>query len=184
MQKRSRFLMMAVPVALILLGLTIYEYGYLDVKADIAAQREAALAKEKTLRKYLAVIATKPGLERQLADLQGTRAAENEKIIEGQTSSIAAAALQNMVNTVLSQRGGVVSTERIEKPEDLGKFKIITLTVDAVFPDTRTLTDALFALETQRPSIVVRDLDATVRNLQTPRELTVRLKLSGLTGGR
>jgi hypothetical protein len=184
MQKRSRFLMMAIPVALILFLLTVYEYGYLDVKADIDTTREAAAAKEKTLKKYLTIIAAKPRLEKEFADLQAARAVETEKIIEGQTTSIAGAALQNIVNNAISLRGGVISSERIEKPEELGKFIIITVSVDVVFPDMRSLTEALFALETQRPSLVVRDLDAAIRNFQAPKELTVRLKLSGLTGGR
>jgi hypothetical protein len=183
MQKKGKILI-AIPLALILFGLTVYKYGYLGVKSDIAASEEAFIEKKKILRKYLTLIATKPRLEKQFAALQEARVAENAKIIEGQTPSIASAVLQKTVNNVLTARGGTISSERIEKPQDLGKFKIINVAVDVVLPDIRSLSDALFALETQTPSLVVRDLDVTIRNFQTPKELMIRLKLSALTGGR
>ncbi len=184
MEKNSRFLMMALPLAFLLLGLTVYEYGYRKVQTETTALEETAWGKKKILKKYLTVIADKPRLEARLALLTEARKTENSKIIEGQTPSIAAAAMQNTVKNLIASRGGTISSERIEKPEDLGKFKIITVGVDAILPDIRALGDTLYALETQTPYLVVRELDATIRNFQAPKELTIRLKLSGLTGGR
>jgi hypothetical protein len=57
------------------------------------------------------------------------------------------------------------------------------VTVDAVLPDTRALADTLYAIETQTPYLAVRELDARIRNFREPRDLTVKLKVSGLTGG-
>lgn len=185
MKKNNTFLIIAVPLAIALLGLTLYEYGYLGVQSEVAATKEASFEKKRMLKKYLTLIASKPRLEKQLAALKETRKALDSKTIEGQTPSIAAAALQNTIKGVITARGGTISSERIEKPEDLvGNFKIITVALDAVLPDIRALSDTLFAIETQTPYLVVRELDATIRNFQAPKELTVRLRLSGLTGGR
>ncbi len=184
MQKNKKFLIMAIPLAVVLLGLTIYEYGYLNVQSEVNATKEAAFEKKRVLKKYLALIASRPYLEKQLASLQSARKAEEGKTIEGQTPSIAAAALQNTIKGVITARGGTISSERIEKPADLGEFKIITVALDAVLPDIRALSDTLYAIETQTPYLVVRELDARLRNYQAPKEIMVQLKLSGLTGGR
>jgi hypothetical protein len=184
MRKKSKFLIIAIPLAMILFGLTVYEYGYLGVESQIAATKEASYEKKKILRKYLTLIAAKPRIEKQFAALQEMRVAENKKLVEGQTPSIAAGTLQDIAKDVLTARGGTISSERIEKPEDLGRYKIITVAVDVVLPDIHSLSDVLFALEMQTPTLVVRELDATIRNFQTPKELMIRLKLSALTGGR
>jgi hypothetical protein len=183
-KKNNTFLMIAVPLAIALLGLTLYEYGYLGVQSEVTATQEASIEKKRMLKKYLTLIASKPSLEKQIASLKETRKTEGSKTIEGQTPSVAAAALQNTLKNMIALRGGTISSERIEKPEELGNFQIITVAVDAVLPDIRALSDTLFAIETQTPYLVVRDLDVTIRNFQAPKELLVRLKLSGLTGGK
>ncbi len=184
MNKNSRLLMFAVPLAVVLFGLTVYEYGYLKVRSEAEARKEAAFEKKKILRKYLTLIAERPRIEARLTALTEARKAEAAKIIEGQTPAVAAAALQNAVKGMITLRGGTISSERIDKTEDLGKFKIITVAMDAMVPDVRALSDILYTIETQTPYLVVRELDASIRNYQAPKELILRLKLSGLTGGR
>ncbi len=185
MKKNNTFLIIAIPLAIVLFGLTIYEYGYRSIRSEVEATKEASFEKKRLLKKYLTLIAGRPRLEQQLSALKETRKAESTKVIEGVTASVAAASLQDTVKGIITARGGTISSERIEKPEDLvGNFKIITVAIDAVLPDIRALSDTLFAIETQTPYLVVRELDATIRNYQAPKELTVRMKLSGLTGGR
>ena len=81
-------------------------------------------------------------------------------------------------------RGGTISSERVEKPDDRGKFKVVNVSLDAVVPDPRALSDALYAMETQTPHLVVRELDARVKTYTQPRDLMVRLRVSGITGGK
>jgi hypothetical protein len=183
MKKKNHILLMAIPLLIILLGAVIYQYGYLSVRSELIEMEDTAAVKASTLQKYMAVIADKPRIEEKLIARSEVRKAENAKIIEGQTPSVAAAALQNTVGILIASRGGTISSERVEKLEEAGKFKIITVTIDAVLPDTRALADTLFAIETQTPSLVVRELDARIRNFREPKELTVKLKVSGLTGG-
>jgi hypothetical protein len=97
---------------------------------------------------------------------------------------VAAATLQNTLKGMITARGGTISSERVEKPDTLGKFKVITISIDAVLPDAKVLSDVLLAIETQTPVMVIREMESRVRNYQSPRDLTVRLKVSGLTGGK
>ena len=184
MKKRSKILVAAIPLMIILLGGVIYQYGYLRVQTELTTMEDTTSVKSKTLEKYMTLIADKPRIEEKLNALRETRKAENSKMIEGQTPSLAAAALQNTIKGMITARGGTISSERTEKPEDTGKFKTITVTIDAVLPDTRALGDTLYAIETQTPYLVVQELDTRIRNFREPRDLMVKLKVSGLTGGK
>jgi hypothetical protein len=184
MGNRKKSLVIALPVLVILAGLALYQYGYLQIKAEIASVKEMQAAKIKTLQKYLTFVSKKPELEKTLSHLREARKADEPKLLAGDTLSLAAAALQTTVKGMITARGGTISSERVEKPEDLGKFKVVSVSIDAVVPDARALSDALYAMETQTPYLVVRELDTRVRNYNQPRDLMVRLKVSGMTGGK
>lgn len=180
---KNRTLKIAVPIMVLLLGLVAYQYGYLRVRSGIAEIRESQSIKTRTLEKYLSLIAERPQLEKRLAELREARKADDSKLIEGQTPSIAAATLQDVVKGIVMGRGGTISSERVGKPEDLGKFKIITVSIDVVLPDARALSDILYSIETRTPYLVVKEIDSRIRNYQNPKDLTIKLDVSALTGG-
>ncbi len=173
-----------IPVLAALAVFALYQYGYLEVKSSLASVKEAQKAKSATYEKYATFVAKRPELEARLARLKEARKADEPKLLSGETLSLAAAALQTSVKGMLTARGGTISSERVEKPEDLGKFKVVTVSIDAVMPDARALSDALYAMETQTPSLFVKELDARVRNFTQPKDLMIRLKVAGLTGGK
>lgn len=180
----SRILKIAIPIMIILAGAAVYEYGYLAVQEELTTIREAEAVKSKTLEKYVSLIAQKPDFEKKLVQMKDQRKAEDSKIIDAQTASLAAATLQNTVKALITGKSGTLSSERVERPEALGNFQLISVSVDAVLPDVKALTDVLYAIETQTPYLAVRELDARIRNINEPRELTVRLRVSALTQGK
>jgi hypothetical protein len=181
---KKRSLFVALPLLGILAALAFYEYVYLQIKADIAAVRETQTVKANSLQKYLAFVAKKPELETRLVELKETVKADESKLLSGDTLSLAAASLQTTVKGMITSRSGTISSERVEKPEDLGKFKVVSVSIDGVVPDPRALSDVLYAMETQTPYLAVRELDVRVRNFREPRELMIRLKVSGITRGK
>jgi hypothetical protein len=182
--KRSNFVVIAIPFIIVLAGLSFYQYGYLRIRSELASLKEMQGLKTKTLEKYITLISEKPALEKELAALKEIRKAENSNIIEGQTPSIAAASLQNSIVSIITGKGGTISSERVGKPEDLGSFTMIDVVVDAIVPDSRALTDILYSLETRTPYLVMKEVDGRVRNFRDPRELMVKLDISALTSGR
>ncbi len=184
MERNGNILPIAIPLVILLLSAVVYQYGYLRVQGELTEMEETAAIKSKTLKKYMTLIADRPNLERKLTSLREIRKAETVKIIEGQTAPLAAATLQNTVKDTITSRGGSIASERVEKPEAAGDYKMITVTIDAILPDIRALGDTLLAIETQTPYLVIRELDTRIRNFRDPRELTVKLKVSGLTEGR
>ena len=184
MTKKNRTLIITIPLMVVLLGFVLYQYVYLRIQADVASINESQEIKTRTLEKYVTLIAEKPEIEKKIAALKDSRKADDVKLIEGETLSLASAALQDMVKDIVTRSGGTISSQRVGKPEDLGKFKIITVSMDTILPDPRALRDILYAVETQTPYLVVKELDARIRNYKDPRDQVVKLDVSALTTAR
>jgi hypothetical protein len=211
--KNSKILYLAIPILVILLGLVIYQYGYLRIQENLSAIKEEESAKIKILQKYMSIIAEGPELQKKLLALNEQRKNETTKLIQGDTFSLAAASLQEIVKGIITSRNGVISSERVgkeeelaapappgqpkeepkgnkasgpkkEKKEDKKRFKIINVSFDFTAPDTGALRDIIFFIETKTPSLVIKELDCRVRNFQQPRDLMVRLDVSALYGGK
>jgi hypothetical protein len=182
--KRSKTLIITIPLMVILLGLVMYQFIYLRTQAHVALIKEGQTIKTKTLEKYITLISEKPQLEKKLVSLKESRKADDSKLIEGQTPSLAAATLQDIVKNTVTGSGGTISSERVVKPEDLGKFKVVSVSIDTTLPDSRALSDILYSLETRTPYLIVKELDIRIRDFRNPRELMVKLDASAITGGR
>jgi hypothetical protein len=178
--RKSKVLLLAIPVIIILACIIAYQ-RYAAVQKDFIAVKDEQALKEKMLRKYMALIAERPDLEKRIAALKEQRKSEDPKLLEGQTVAIVAATLQDTVRTIVTGRGGTISSERSGKTEDLEAFKAINVTIDTVLPDARALADVLYAIETRTPFLVVKDLDIRVRNIRAPKEISVKLDVMALT---
>ncbi len=172
------------PLMLALAVYAAYHYGYSRIKTDLNAIKEEQEVRMRVLDKSIALISEKPDLEKQIAKLKGERQADKSKLVEGQTLSLSAASLQETIKGIVVGRGGSISSERVGKPEDHGKFKVITVSIDATLPDTRALGDIIFSIESRTPYLVVKELDARVRNFREPKDLLIKLDVSALTEGK
>jgi hypothetical protein len=182
--KKKNNLLITIPVLIILAGLVAYQYGYQSIRQEMSSIKESEVSKTKMLEKYIALIAEKPDLEKKLEDLKEERKTDDSKLIEAQTVSIAAASLQETIKALVTGRGGSITSERVEKPDTLGNLKVVNVSIDAVLPDTRALSDLLYGVETRTPYIIIKEVDTRVRNFRDPRELMVKIRVSALTGGQ
>lgn len=182
--KRNKLLFILVPVMIGLCALATYEYGYLKIEEEISSIRDEEEIKKKTLDKYVALIAEKPELEQKLSGFTEQRKASESKLIHGETQALAAAQLQEIVKGIITSRGGTISSERVGKVEEMGKFKVISVSIDTVLPDTRVLGDVLYSIETRTPHLLVKELDARVRNFREPKDLMVKFDVFALYGGK
>jgi len=180
-EKTNKTLIFTIPIALALLGLTVYHFGYVKVKDEYASVTEEQEIKGKTLEKYIALLAEKPGLESRLVKLKTLRKTEGLKLISGKTLSLAAAELLNIVKNTITSKDGRVTSERVVKPDKLGSFTIINVSVDSVLPDPGALRDILYSIESRTPSLVVKTLDVRIANYRNPRELIVKIEVAALT---
>jgi hypothetical protein len=116
---KSKWLLLAIPILVVLAGGGVYEYGYLRIQEELAVIKEEQAAKTKTLQKALAIISEKPGLENQLQTVKEQRKADNTKLIAGEMPSLASAALQDTIKGIVTNRGGTVSSARVGKVEEV-----------------------------------------------------------------
>ncbi|MDD5008715.1 MAG: GspMb/PilO family protein [Syntrophorhabdaceae bacterium] len=184
METRSKIIKFAIPAIVVLFGLVIYQYGYIKIRAEMSSVREMQVMKSRTLEKYITIISERPLIEARLASSKEQRKADDAKIIEGQTYSLSANTLEDIVKGIITGRGGSISSERVEKPDDLGAFKVVNVSMDVVLPDTRALSDIIYSIETRTPYIIIKELDVRARNIREPRELMVKLRIAALTGGK
>ncbi len=184
MERRNKVITITVPLIIILAAAVVYQYGSARIRAENEAVEEIQQVKLKTLEKYVSLISQQPQIERRMAALKEMRKAQDAKIIEGQTVPLASANLQGNVRTLITGRGGSIFSERVEKPEDLGRMKVISISVDAAIPDTKVLGDILYAIETQAPYLVIKELDSRIANNTKPKDLIVKFKIAAMTAGR
>ncbi len=184
MKRKNKLLIISIPLIIILTVAVVYEYGIIGIQEELTAVNDLKDVKIKTLQKYTATVSHKDDFEKQLLNIKELRKNENDKIMAAQTTAIAAANLQDSVKSIITGKSGIINSEKVEKPEDLGAFKVINVVLDVIFPDVRALSDTLYAIETQAPYLVVKELDVKVRNYNDPKDLTVKLKIAALTGGK
>ena len=182
--KRSRTLVLTLPVMVVLIFFAAYKYGYQQVRTELAAIKDEEAVKKETLIKYAAYVSAKPEIEKRIAALKEERKNEDPKLIEGQTPSLAAATLQETVKGIVASSGGTISSERVGKPEDLDGFRVISVSIDATLPDVRVLADILYSIESRMPYLVVRELDLRARSVRDPKELVLKLTVAALTTGK
>lgn len=178
--RRSKLLYIAAPVIVFLACLLAYQ-RYAAVRRDLASVKEEQALRERMLKKYVAIIAERPDLEKTAAEVKELRKSGDTNLMEGQTLAIVAASLQDMVRSIVTSHGGNIVSERVGKTEDRDAFKVINVTIDTVLPDVRALSDVLYAIESRTPHLIVKDLDVRVRNLRTPKDLSVKLDITALT---
>ncbi|RMG58404.1 MAG: hypothetical protein D6713_07835 [Deltaproteobacteria bacterium] len=181
MSRRS-ILPYALPVAVFLLLLLVYQYGARGLSAGGDSLRQEKEMKLRTLRKQMALLAREKLLEEELGRLKILEKATRTRLLSGETFSLAAANLLKMVKENITSLGGRVTSERVEKPEEKGPFTVVQVGIDAVVPDAKALRDLLYSLETRTPYIVIRSLDVRIADYRAPRELIVKMRLSGLMG--
>ena len=184
MGRNSKFLFWLIPFLVILLGFAFYDYVYLSIQAEVQILDELKEAKQKTLEKNISAINQKEALEQRINALKESRKSRETTTVDGQTPSVAAANLQNMVKGIITGKGGTISSEKSEKSEDLSHFKVITVSIDTILPENKALNDILYLFETHPVTLLIRELDVRVRNMREPRELTVKFKISAMNMGK
>ncbi|MBI5674270.1 MAG: hypothetical protein HZC48_00380 [Nitrospirae bacterium] len=179
--KRNKPLTIAIPI-LVILFLIAAHYGYSKIQSKMASIKERQAVKTQLVEKYISLISERPALAKRFASLKEDRSALNAKLIEGSTPSIAAAALQEKIKGIVTEKGGTISSERIEKTEELDSFSIIGISINAVLPDAGALNNILYDIETHIPRLVVKELDVTVKNPRKPTgAVTINLAVSAMT---
>ncbi|MDA8087817.1 MAG: type II secretion system protein GspM [Nitrospiraceae bacterium] len=170
------------PAAVILAATVFYQDVYMKGADSLSDLKDRQAAAARTLGKYGRLISQAPLLEKRLATMRESRDAAEADLFGGQSLSIAGAALQETVKTIISGSGGVVSSEKIGRAKPMGKFMVITASFEMTLPDTNALTNVLYQLETHKPVLVVKELSVQCVDIRAPKALAAGLTVMALMG--
>lgn len=126
--------------------------------ADSAAQIEA---QEDMLVRFRRLADSREALRAQLQVLQAQPASQ-EGYLAGESGTLVAAELQNLVRTIVDRNGGRVESTQILPLAGEGEFQRITLRV-RMSADTEGLSRVLYDLESMLPYLFIDGLDIVSR---------------------
>lgn len=182
--KNGNLLKILIPAVVILGALVLYQNVYVKSANRLADLRDRRAAAAEALKRYQKLVDEKPLFEKKLESMRGTRNDLEAGLFSGQSLSITSAALQDTVKTIIASGGGIVSSEKADKAEPLGKkFMIVSASFDMTLPDTNALTNVLYQIETHKPVMVIKELSIQCMNIRDPKALSARLTVAALTGG-
>ncbi len=131
------------------------------------------------------IAAKQPALEQRVRQLSRQR-----KLVRytlgAQSPTLAAAALQDRVKSIVEEHEGRLTSTRILPVTDIGPFFQVTVNVQ-MRVSTKALQDVLYGLESGAPYLLIENLTILSRGRRNyrragpaPAELDVRFDLSGL----
>ncbi len=166
---------------ILVLGLAII----FDNVYRVAEERKEDVADRKTLKvkkikEYKAIVEKKKELEEIHEDYKKTLELINNYVIHGKTPALAAADVQNIIQSIITPRGGNVTRFNAKPPDNTPPFQVINIEMDATFPNISVLNDTLYPIETRKPFLYVKKIDVRPVNYMVPIDLMVNFEISAL----
>lgn len=123
-------------------------YVFASAKRSTDTVREVLAAKELKLVKYREKLLEKEAAAAELSVLTNTLRQIEAGLLTGETPSLAAAEVQEIVTTVANASGAQIKTIRVLQPEPLPKQAYAAIPVEVTLSSTlRELTELLYRLE-------------------------------------
>jgi hypothetical protein len=160
-------------VALALLAVAIVLPWRLIVQplqAEFAAYEDEAAAQRDMLARFRRLADSREELRGRLEKLQEEPASQ-EGYLSGESETLVAAELQNMVRNTVERHGGRIESTQILPPLMEGEFKRVTLRV-RMTADTDALFRVFYDLESMLPYLFVDSLDIIARDRRARRAAT------------
>ncbi len=146
--------------------------------------RQSSVQSSELLVNYRRIGAAVDGLQSEFEEL-GRRQATQGRYLEGASSALAAAALQNHVKAIVNATGGVLRSTQILPVRDEGEFVRISIRIQLPVR-LEALHKILYTLESGKPFVFVDNIDIRRRKSRRRRkgpesevELDVRLDVFG-----
>ncbi len=165
---------------------------YLGGVAPVRAYYESLVAKagtlEDTLARYRKLGAERPQLAVALRHAEA-REPDTALYLEGASDALAAARLQERLNTIVKDSGGSIDSVRVLESAPDGPYRRVSveLLIESRIDALRTI---LYRIETGKPSLFIKSVNITTitgirlgRPMTEPADLDVRLEVYGFRKG-
>ena len=168
------------PVTLLVFGaiLSLFLFQRYVVDPGREALREKLESDSATLDKYQRVLRS-PVSEADVAKLQELIQKQETRLLKETSVFLASAKMQSRVTEIAAKAGLNLSTLRAVDPAAMGSYKAITVYFEAS-GSIKQISEFLKDIENDAILMKCDKLSVNVTNLQTPKELRVKIQISGL----
>lgn len=145
--------------------------GQLRIQREIPVQRQV-------LEKYSRTAAARQLMEKRLEELKKMREALHQRLLEGQTPALAAAALQDTLQKLTNEHNVSVQVMRVLQPRSLEMYMGIPVLMEM---QTRVpgLTAFLYSIENNQKLLNIGKLNIRVIDLRNPLDIRASLMVEG-----
>lgn len=151
-------------------------YLFRSASRSTHAVHEALQLKQLKLAKYHQKLLEIKVVERELLTLKNTMKQAEAGLLTGETPSLAAAEIQEIVSSIADAAGGQIKTVRIVQPDRSGKGMYLAIPVEVTLHSTmRELTQALYKLDSSAKLLRIAKLEIRSRRVRRGRGSSVNL---------
>jgi len=141
-------------------------------------QKQEIAVKKRTLEKYLTFIKTQEELQQNLRRSAREERKIGTSLLKGQTTSLAAADIQKIVDTIAEKSEVDIQSVKVMEPEQ--QEELTKIPVRVVFTsDLSRMSTFISSIETNRKLLTIPELKIRVKNKRKPREISVTLEIAG-----
>jgi hypothetical protein len=165
--------------AALLLAGAVYRFSP-DIPSVFSGPDEMSLRK-KELIKYREVLQEKGRLEATLISTERELARAEAGLLPQGTPALAAAEIQNMLNSIAEKRGIRIESMRVLKsrPTEDGKYIAVPLEV-IMTASIRQIEEVLFYIENSQRLLNITDIRIRLTNVRNPEQLYCSFTVEGL----
>ena len=179
--KRERTFIVICIISVVLFSLT--RFVILPFVEDRKEVEDNISTKEMTYKKYIAFIAKKKEVEKDLALLRDKEKNLDAKLLKGDTPSLAASDLQQILTQVSVQAKTMIQSTKVMEAEPLsGGFLSVPIQVKLVSDISRSRRFVAM-IEDQTKYLTIPELRISVLNKADPKEVVVTMVVSGFMKG-
>ena len=155
---RERKMILIIGAVLLMCG-AIYRF-YPDLAAFFNGSDEIAMT-ENHVKKYLKVVAQKPAAEKENRLVKRQFKQMEDRLLTGETSSLAAVEIQDILNGIGEVSGVKFMTMRVMKPVETEEAAYVRLPVQfSMNADVGQLKEIIYKIEASPKLLIVTELDA------------------------
>jgi hypothetical protein len=175
--KKLQAMLTAAGVLVFLLAYDSFYKGMQEHKEELEQNKETRI---RTLRKYKTVISQKDEIEKNVTSNKDREAQIKAITVEAKTSALAAADLQKIIQPIITSHGGSVTRINVKQTEIKPPYQVINLELDTNLPNITVVNETIYDIETKKPTLFIKKLDARAVNFMNPVEIFVNFEISAV----
>ncbi len=175
---RERKILLICGVALLLAG-AVYRFSP-DIPSVFSGPDEMSF-KEKELMKYREVLQEKSRLEATLISAERELARAEAGLLPQGTPALAAAGIQNMLNSLAEKNRIRIESMRVLKSRPTEDGKYITVPLEVIMTASiRQIEEVLFYIENSQRLLNIRAIRIRLTNVRNPEQIYCSFTVEGL----